>query len=395
MPFRLPLAGNRRKWISVVRAVEEATGPTVGPAGASESLVGEDNVECSEEAKVSDTMDCSSGVRPKFFSLTVWVLGGYLVVGVMLSLAYVDREVLREEFRFAGDDMVRAAVTGKMQVLDASRQYEVDRYLDWARRPKSGATETDSAASRPAVAPRCSLGESGQMFAILNPLTVTPLEATVADWNWASLMASRGRLDLLETESGQRWTLTGSNLERLLDEEQKGGRGDDDGVILQLGDYRPGPKMVSATAPASFAAEGDFVSRPFELTSERPVAVSVEAGLDNAWLSIEGRLHNETTLRQQGVSLRLREFHGRTDARENDETFEAREVGYLAAVPPGTYTLHLHAERSSASPGEMVVKVSEGGSYHWPGLLWLMAIVGGLGVGLGLFSSTRSMVPQV
>ncbi|MEC9009968.1 MAG: hypothetical protein VX877_11950, partial [Planctomycetota bacterium] len=181
----------------------------------------------------------------------------------------------------------------------------------------------------------------------------------------------------------------------LLDEEQKGGRGDDDGVILQLGDYRPGPKVVSATAPASFAAEGDFVSRPFELTSERPVAVSVEAGLDNAWLSIEGRLHNETTLRQQGVSLRLREFHGVTGARENDETFETRQVGYLAAVPPGTYTLHLHAERSSASPGEMVVKVSEGGSYHWPGLLWLMAIVGGLGVWLGLFSSTRSMVPQV
>ena len=137
------------------------------------------------------------------------------------------------------------------------------------------------------------------------------------------------------------------------------------------------------------------MSRPFELTSERPVAVSVEAGLDNAWLSIEGRLHNETTVRQQGVSLMLREFHGVTDTPESDETFETRHVGYLAAVPPGTYTLHLHAERSSAAPGEMVVQVSEGGSYHWAGLLWLMAIVGGLGVGLGLFSSTRSMVPQI
>ena len=348
-----------------------------------------------EGTKASDPTDCSSGVRPKFFLLTVWVLGGYLAVGVVLSLVYVDREVLREEFCFAGDDMVRAAVTGEMQVLDASRQHEVDRYLDWARRPNSDATAADSVAPPPAFAPQCRLGQSKQMFAILNPLTVTPLEATVADWNWASLMASRGRLDLLETGSGRRWTLTGSSLERLLDEEQEGGRGGDDGVTLQLGDYRPGPRVVSAAATDSFTSEGDFVSRPFELTSERPVAVSVEAGLDNAWLSIEGRLQNETTLRQQGVSLWLREFHGVTDAWESDETFETRHVGYLAAVPPGTYTLHLHAERSSAAPGEMVVKVSEGGSYHWGGLLWLMAIVGGLGVGLGLFSSTRSMVPQI
>ena len=39
--------------------------------------------------------------------------------------------------------------------------------------------------------------------------------------------------------------------------------------------------------------------------------------------------------------------------------------------------------------------VNEGGSYHWPGLLWLMAIVGGVGVGLGLFSSRRSVVSQI
>ena len=396
MPFRLPQAGSHRRWISVGRAVEEAaTGPTVGRATASESLLGEDNVARTEEAKVSDTTDCSSGVRPKFFSLTVWVLGGYLAVGVVLSLVYVDREVLREEFRFAGNDMVRPAVTEEMQVLDASRQHEIDRYLDWAKRPKVDATAGHSVASGPAFAPRCRLGKSQKLFAILNPLAVTPLEATVADWNWANLMASRGRLDLLETGSGRRWTLTGSNLERLLGEQQEDGRGGDDGMTLQLGDYRPGPRVVSVTATDSFAAEGDFVSRRFELTSERPVAVSVEAGLDNAWLSIEGRLHNETTFQQQRVSLMLREFHGVADTRGSDETFETRHVGYLAAVPPGTYTLHVHAERSSASPGEMVVKVSEGGSYHWPGLWWLMAIVGGLGVGLGLFSSTRSMVPQI
>ena len=180
-------------------------------------LMSEDNVERAEEAKVSDTTDCSSGVHPKFFSLTAWVLGGYLAVGVVLSLVYVDREVLREEFRFAGDDMVRAAVAGEMQVLDASRQHEVDRHLNWAKRPKPGETAAHTATARPAFAPRCRLGKSEQVFAILNPLTVTPLEATVADWDWASLMASRGRLDLLDTGSGLCWTLTGSNLERLLD----------------------------------------------------------------------------------------------------------------------------------------------------------------------------------
>ena len=233
-------------------AVEEAaTGPTVGRATASESLLGEDNVARTEEAKVSDTTDCSSGVRPKFFSLTVWVLGGYLAVGVVLSLVYVDREVLREEFRFAGNDMVRPAVTEEMQVLDASRQHEIDRYLDWAKRPKVDATAGHSAASGPTFAPRCRLGESRKVFAILNPLAVTPLAATVADWNWASLMASRGRLDLLEAGSGRRWTLTGSNLERLLDEDQEVDRDGDDGMTLQLGDYRPGPRMVSVTATDS------------------------------------------------------------------------------------------------------------------------------------------------
>jgi len=354
----------------------------------------EDNVERAEEAKVSDTTDCSSGVHPKFFSLTAWVLGGYLAVGVVLSLVYVDREVLREEFRFAGDDMVRAAVAGEMQVLDASRQHEVDRHLNWAKRPKPGETAAHTATARPAFAPRCRLGKSEQVFAILNPLTVTPLEATVADWDWASLMASRGRLDLLDTGSGLCWTLTGSNLERLLDAEQEGDRGRDNGMTLQLGDYRPGPRMVSVAATGSFASEGDFVSRPFELTSERPVAVSVEAGLANAWLAVEGRLHNETTLQQQKFSLMLREFHGVADSSKSGKTFETRHVGYLSAVPPGTYTLHLHAERSSASPGQLVAEVREGGSYHWPGLLRWMAIVGGVGVGLGLFTSTRSAVPQ-
>ena len=352
-------------------------------------------MERAEEVKVSDTTDRSSGVRPKFFSLTVWVLGSYLAVGVVLSLVYVDREVLREEFRFAGGDMVRAAVTGEMQVLDASRQHEADRYLEWARRPKPDAIAEHPGSAAPAFAPQCRLGKSAQVFAILNPLTATPLESTAADWNWAGVMASRGRLDLLEIRSGLRWTLTGSNLERLLDEENEGGRGGADGMTLQLGDYRPGPRMLSVTATDNFATEGDFVSRPFELASERPVAVAIEAGLENAWLSVEGRLHNEKTLGHQRVALKLKDFHGVVGSSETGETVVTRRVGYLAAVPPGTYTLHLHAERSSASPGEMLVMVNEGGSYHWPGLLWLMGIVGGVGVGLGLFSSRRSVVSQI
>ena len=335
--------------------------------------------------------DADPKAPPRFFSLTVWVLGGYLAVGVFLSLVFSDREVLREEFRFAGNDVGRAAANEDMQVLDAARQHEVDDYLAWASCPGPGSTVAHLSVDNPEVAPpTCRLGKPGQVFAIMNPLTAMPLEATVADWKWAGLMASRGRLDLMDTRSGVRKTLTGSKLEQLLDED----RDNDDDMILQLGNYRPGPRMVSVAATDSFAAEGDFVSRPFELTSERPVAVSVEAGLDNAWLSVEGRLHNETTLRQQEFSLKLREFHGVADSPRGDETFETRHVGYLAAVSPGTYTLHLHAERSSASPGQLVAEVREGGSYHWPGLLRWMAIVGGVGVGLGLFTSTRSVVPQ-
>ena len=49
---------------------------------------------------------------------------------------------------------------------------------------------------------------------------------------------------------------------------------------------------------------------------------------------------------------------------------------------------------TAGSGGQLVAEVREGGSYHWPGLLRWMAIVGGVGVGLGLFTSTRSAVPQ-
>ncbi len=333
--------------------------------------------------------------RRGYFKLTLVLLGVYLAVGALLSVVYADRKALSEEFRFAGARVLvedAASGGGGPVVVDAARQDEIDRYQAWSK-PPTGSTRLDPPISPPGFAPRFRLGRQQRIYAILNPLTLQPLQAGKTDWEWAVSMARRGRLDLLDTQSGVRSTLTGQGLEQSMDTDLGVQRQSTSVVMLQLGDYRPppGPSAGAGSGTGSppdrhRVEDADFVSRTFELTTERPVAVTLEADLSNAWMSIQGQLHNDTTRQQQTFSLMLREVHGVGSTGSGDGVLGVRRVGYLEAVPRGNYTLHLHAERSATSPGRLLMEVHEGGSHNWSTLLGLMVVVGGVGLGLGVAS---------
>jgi len=384
-------------------AAEVATGRTVDRDGANDPVVDTRFGVRPRGADMNDkrTPSARRG-RQGFLKLTLLVLVAYLAVGGLLSMVYPEREILREGFQFAaavpGGDTDRSLEQMGPLVVDAARQHEIDQYLAWSQ-PPTDATRLLPPVNPPTFPPEYRLGAEQKTYAILNPLTFQPLQSRDGDWEWAVLMARRGRLDLLDTATGVRSTLTGRGLEQPIERDLGVSRPNAAVVVQQLGHYRPAPRGVGRTVFSKgseidrFVAEGDFVSRSFDLNSERPVAISLETDLSNAWMSVQGRLHSREAGQQREFSLMLREVHGHGPATTAGEA-GVRRVRYLPAVPPGTYTLHLHAERSSASTAQLLMQVHEGGEHHWGTLFWLMVVVGGVGAGLGLVSFSEQKMSE-
>ena len=347
------------------------------------------------------------------FKLTGFVLCTYLAVGIALSVVFTDRVALRTGFRFATTqpgvehDRAEGAVQDLAVVRDEDRQCEIDDYLAWSRRPPTGSLVAPQNAP-PEFPPRFRLAHT--TYAILNPLTNQPLVASHRDWSYAVTLARRGRLDLLELSAGVPKTLTGSGIERQMDwglQVDLGLQVVGGSVMpgtLECGRYRPPPdgltpELLSGLETSDsacgdrWARFGDFVSRPFELTTGRPVQVSLHCRVSNAWVSVAGRLYNESTGEVQEFSLELLEVHGERPV-GIEQQGGPRRVGYLPAVAAGSYTLHLAAQRSSSAPGELMMIVNEGGTYHWNGLCWMMGVVGVVGCGLGLVSPGNDDLEQ-
>jgi len=137
---------------------------------------------------------------------------------------------------------------------------------------------------------------------------------------------------------------------------------------------RPAPGVQPATEPQ----EPVYFSGPIEIKNGfQNLALTLEAPVNNAWISLEGALVSETTGVAELFLVESSFYHG-VDGGESWAEGAQGETVYLSAVPAGTYVLRLAPTWDGRVPPVRAIDVRlRQGVLRWlyPGLALLAILI--------------------
>jgi hypothetical protein len=100
----------------------------------------------------------------------------------------------------------------------------------------------------------------------------------------------------------------------------------------------------------------------FDISANRNLEIEARAAIDNSWLNVDADLVNEKSSATEQFSIPVEYYHGYEDGENWSEGTNDSTV-YLAAVPPGSYSMRLDVqwEKPDAPPARSLhVRVREG-----------------------------------